>query len=120
MIKQLHITGMHMQVGEDLHKYVTKKLARLDRYVPKTSRESLKMDVKLKEDKKKGQKLCTCEVIVSLPQETITITEDTINIFAAVDIAETRLRGQLRRYKDLHANPRLHRRIIARLKHRPV
>lgn len=120
MIEQLQITGVHMQVGDDLQKYVTKKLARLDRYVPKASRESLKVDVKLKEEKNKGQKLCTCEVIVALPQETITITEDTINIFAAVDIAETRLRQQFKRYKDLHMNPRLHRRIIARLKHRPA
>lgn len=120
MIKQLHITGVHMQVGEDLQKYVTKKLVRLDRYVPMTARESMSVDVKLKEEKNKGQKVCTCEVIVVLPQETIAITEDTINIFAAVDIAETRLRQQLRRYKDLHANPRLHRRIIARLKHRPA
>lgn len=119
MIKQLEITGVHMQVGEDLRKYVTKKIGRLDRYIPRTSRESAHVQVKLKEAKKDGKKECICEVIMQLPHEKITITESTINTFAAVDIAETKLHQQLARYKDLHVNPRLHRRMLARLKHRP-
>ncbi len=119
MIKQLDITGVHMQIGEDLHKYVTKKIGRLDRYIPRASRESAYVQVKLKEAKKDGKKECICEVIMQLPQEKITITESTINTFAAVDIAETKLHQRLSRYKDLHANPRLHRRLLTRLKHRP-
>jgi ribosomal subunit interface protein len=120
MIKRLDISGVHMSVGEDLKKYVTKKIGRLDRFTPKASRESVLVEVKLKEGKAKDKNERTCEVIMRLPQETITIKETTINIYAAIDIAETKLRHQLKKYKDLHASPRLHQRMIAKLKHRPA
>ncbi|MGF7228939.1 MAG: ribosome hibernation-promoting factor, HPF/YfiA family [Candidatus Saccharibacteria bacterium] len=120
MIKQLDITGVHMQVGEDLHKYVTKKIGRLDRYIPRAGRESVYVQVKLKESKPRGKKECICEVIMQLPHEKLTVTESTINTFAAIDIAETKLHHQLAKYKSLHANPRLHRRLLIRLKHRPA
>ncbi|HEU4914032.1 MAG TPA: ribosome-associated translation inhibitor RaiA [Candidatus Saccharimonadales bacterium] len=120
MIKRLNIDGVHMDVGEDLKKYVAKKIGRLDRYIPKASRESVLVDIKLKEGKAKDKNERTCEIILHLPQETLTIKETTINIYAAIDIAETKLRNQLKKYKDLHASPRLHQRLISRLKHRPA
>jgi ribosomal subunit interface protein len=120
MIKQLEIAGVHMQVGDDLRKYVTKKIGRLDRYIPKDCRESVHVEIKLKEGKATGKKECTCELIMHLPHETLTIAETTVNIFAAVDIAETKLRYQLKRYKELHANPRLHQRVLSHFKRRPV
>ena len=120
MIKRLDISGVHMEVGGDLKKYVIKKIGRLDRFIPKAGRESVHADVKLKEGKAKDKNERTCEVIMHLPHEVITVKETTINIYAAVDIAEAKLYNQLRRYKELHASPRLHQRMIARLKHRPV
>lgn len=120
MIKQLEIAGVHMQVGDDLRKYATKKIGRLDRYIPKDCRESVHVQIKLKEGKAKDKKECTCEVVMRLPHETITISESTVNIFAAIDIAETKLHNQLYRYKSLHANPRLHQRMLTHFKRRPV
>ena len=120
MIAKCKISGVHMQVGDDLRKYVTKKIGRLDRYVPRAVRGSLAVDVKLKEGKAKDKNERTCEVILALPHETIAIQETTINIFAAVDIAETKLRLALKKYKELHGSPRLHQRMLARLKHRPA
>jgi ribosomal subunit interface protein len=107
-----------MNVGEDLKRYVTRKIGRLDRFIPKTGRESVHVAIKLKEGKAKDKNERTCEVIMRLPRETITITETTINIYAAIDIAETKLRYQLKRYKDLHASPKLHQRLMAELKRR--
>lgn len=120
MIKRLNIDGVHMDVGADLKKYVAKKIGRLDRFIPKASREGVLVDVKLKEGKAKDKNERTCEIILHLPGETLAVKETTINIYAAIDIAETKLRGQLKRYKDLHASPRLHQRILSRLKHRPA
>jgi ribosomal subunit interface protein len=120
MIQNLEITGVHMSVGDDLRKYAIKKIGNLDRFVPRASRESMHAEIRLKETKKKGQKECICEVTLHVPQETINVTEGTVNIFAAVDIAETKLRSQLKKYKELHANPRLHRRMLTVLKRRPV
>jgi len=120
MIKRLDISGVHMEVGDDLKKYVIKKIGRLDRFIPRSGRESVHADVKLKEGKAKDKNERTCEVIMHLPHEVVTVKETTINIYAAVDIAEAKLYNQLRRYKELHASPRLHQRMIARLKHRPL
>jgi len=119
MIKRLNIDGVHMDVGPDLKKYVGKKIGRLDRFVPKDSRESVHVEVKLKEGKAKDKNERTCEVIFHLPQEKLMVKETTINIYAAIDIVETKLHHQLKKYKDFHASPRLHQRVIARFKHRP-
>ena len=120
MINRLDISGVHMDVGADLKKYATRKIGRLDRFVPKAWRDSVHAEIKLKETNAKDKNERTCEVILRLPQETLTVKETTINIYAAIDIAETKLRHQLHRYKGLHASPRLHQRLLAKLKHRPL
>jgi len=116
MIKKLEISGIHMIVGEDLHKYITKKIGRLDKYVPTHARESLHVEVRLKENNTKGKNERTCEVIFRLPKEAIAITETTINIYAAIDIVEEKLKTRLHKYKGLHAGPELHHRVLAKLK----
>lgn len=120
MIQHLEITGVHMQIGDDLQKYVAKKIGRLDRYIPKNARESVHVQVKLKETKAKNKDERTCEVLIHLPGEDITVSESTINMFAAVDIVEVKLKNCLKKYKDTQANPRFHQRVLARFKHHPV
>ena len=120
MINKLEISGVHMEVGADLKKYVTKKIGRLDRFIPRASRESVHVEVKLKEGKAKDKNERTAEIVMHLPHDKIILSETTINIYAAVDIVEAKLRNQLKRYKDLHVSPRLHQRLMSRLKHRPV
>lgn len=120
MIQHIEISGIHMEVSDDLHKYVTKKVGSLDRFAPRAARQSMRAYVQLKERKQKGVKECICEVTFQLPRETLNVTEGTINIFAAVDIAETKLRSQLKKYKELHDNPKLHRRMIVRLLRKPA
>jgi ribosome hibernation promoting factor len=116
MIQKLEIGGVHMEVGDDLRKYVLKKIGRLDKYLPRRARDSVHVEVKLKEEKAKTKQLRTCEVLMHLPQDNIALTETTINIYAAVDIVEAKLKTQLHKYKELHADPRLRQRLAARLK----
>lgn len=116
MIERFDISGVHLQVDDDLRKYVHKKIGRLDRYIPKHSRLSVHADVKLKEAKAKDKKECTCEVILHLPQELIRVNESTVNMYAAVDIVEAKLKSQLQKYKDMHANPKFHRRLLIRMR----
>jgi ribosomal subunit interface protein len=116
MMERLDISGVHLQVDDDLRKYVHKKVGRLDRYIPKYNRPSAHAEVKLKEAKAKGKKECTCEIVLYLPQEVINVKESTVNMYAAVDIAEAKLKSQLQKYKGLHANPKLHRRLLVRMR----
>jgi putative sigma-54 modulation protein len=116
MIERLDISGVHLQVDDDLRKYVHKKIGHLDRYIPKHSRQSAHVEIKLKESKAKDKKECTCEAILHLPHEVVSVKESTVNMYAAVDIVEAKLKSQLQKYKGLHANPKLHRRLLVRLR----
>ena len=116
MITKMEIDGVHMEVGPKLNKYVTKKLGAMDKYIPRAARESAHLEVKLKEQKLKDKRDYTCEVILFLPHDTIRIAETTVNIYAAVDIIETKLKNQIRKYKETHANKRLPSKIAAKIR----
>ena len=118
MIQKLEISGVHTVTTDDLKKYITKKIGRLDHYMPKRAKASAHAEVLVKEAKAKDKNKCTCEVILYLPNETITVKEATVNMFAAVDIVEAKLKNQLKKYKETHTSPKLHRRLIARLRRR--
>ena len=120
MIQKIDISGVHLEIDDELRKYVQKKLGRLDRFAPRASQQSLHLEVKLKEGKAKNKDERTCEIILHLPGENLVVKESTINMYAAIDIVETKLRYQLKKYKELHSSPRLHQRLLTRLKHRPV
>lgn len=100
MIKKVDITGIHAEVEPDVAKYVKKKIAKLDSYMPKHARKSAHAEVKLKESKVKTKKQSTCEVILYVPGEVIKAQETTVNMYAAIDIVEEKLKSQLRKYKE--------------------
>lgn len=112
MTDRIEITGLKMEVNDDLRKYVTKKISKLEKFIPKKARESVFVAVKLKSGSNKGKKQYTCEVVLTLPKDTLNIKETTLNIFAAVDIVETKLKNQLKRYKDQHSLLRGHTRHL--------
>lgn len=115
MIEKLEIAGVHTELSPELRKYVTKKIGKLDRYLPKHARESAHAEVTLKEAKAKNKKECICEVVLYLPHDKLMTKEATLNMFAAVDIVEAKLKNQLKKYKEKHSLLRLHRRVLARL-----
>jgi ribosomal subunit interface protein len=90
----------------------------LDRYISRHSRLSAHGDVHLKEGKAKNHNNCTCEVTIHLPKQSITVKESAMNMYAAVDIAEAKLRQQLQKYKDLHGSGKFHRHLFARFNRR--
>ena len=119
MINSLQVSGVHIKLNSELELYVNKKIGGLDKYVSRKTRESLKAQVKIKESKAKDKANFVCEVIMHLPKEKITVQERSITAPAAIDLAEDTLKIRLKRYKERHtSNPRLHRRVMNRLKFR--
>lgn len=118
MIKKITVTGIHTEVSDDLRKYVERKIGRLDRYLPVHARKSVHVEAKLKEHKIKAHVECTAEVIIFLPKETITSKETTVNLFAAIDVTEEKLKNQIKRYKSKHGPGQIHQRVLARIKRR--
>lgn len=119
MLQKFEIRGVHRTVDDNLRKYVTKKIGGLDKYISRHSRASAHAEVHLKEGKTKNNNHCLCEVTMYLPKQTIVIKENALNIYAAVDIVEAKLKQQLQKYKDLHGSGKLHRHLSGRWKQKP-
>ncbi len=119
MIKKFEIQGVHADVDDKLRAYVTRKIGGLDKYLSRHSRESAHAEVHLKETKRtKTNDHCHCEVTLYLPHQTIIVKESALNMYAAVDIVEAKLKLQLKKYKDLHENGKTRRHLFARLRHK--
>lgn len=118
MIKKFEIQGVHTLVDDKLRAYVTKKIGGLDRYISRHSRESAHAEVHLKETQTKNNDHCRCEVTLYLPHQTIIVKESALNMYAAVDIVEAKLKQQLQKYKDRHANGKTQRHLFARFRRR--
>lgn len=120
MIQKLEINAVHTEVDAKLKRYVHAKIGKLDKYMNKHSIASAHAEVILKEVKAKDKKQCICEVILHLPHDTIAVKEATINMYAAIDIVEAKLKNQLKKYKETHDNPRFHQRLITKFRRTPV
>jgi putative sigma-54 modulation protein len=112
------IDGLHDQNNKDIAKYINKKIGALEKYMPRHARLSAHANVVIKEVLVKTKKECWVEVNIQLPSEMLSAKESTMNMFAAVDIVEEKLKVQLRKYKDKHSvthrNPL--RRILQRIR----
>lgn len=100
MIKNIEITASGLELNEDIKKYVDKKIGRLDRFLSKHARKTVHAQVKLKQEHSKKKDRLMAEVVLHVPGETMTAKESTLNIYAAIDIVEAKLKNQLKKYKD--------------------
>src|SRR5690348_13663745 len=116
MIEKLEISGVHTDVDKKLRDYVTRKIGKLDRFTPRKTRAALHAEVILKDTKAKDKKHCVCEVVMFLPHDKLMVSEATMNMYAAVDIVEAKLKNLLKKYKDTHSSRGLHRRVLARIR----
>jgi len=120
MLKKFEINGIHKINDKKLHKYVTKKIGGLDKYMSKKYQESAHLEVHMKESSKKDNNHCLFTATLHLPKHTIVIKEKSLNMYAAVDIAEAKLKQQLQKYKDLHGSGRSKRQLFARFSRQGV
>lgn len=100
MIASIEITGIQYEVSDQVKKYVHEKIGRLDRYVPLHARKTMRAEVKLREVNRENGNKHEVEVILQVPDKTITAVDSTTNMMAAIDIVELKLATQLKRYKD--------------------
>jgi len=101
MIQSIDIQGLKYELDDTTRKYVTKKVGRLDRYLPRHARKSVTADVKLTQiDKPNGNKY-QAEIILNVPDKTLTAKDSTMNMLAAVDVVEAKIVAQLHKYKEM-------------------
>lgn len=102
MIAKIDTSGINLELNEDIKKYVKRKIGRLDKYMPRHARKSARAEAKLRQTNNRLGNKYECEVLLHVPGEIIQAKESTLNMFAAVDIVEAKLRNQLIKYKSLH------------------
>jgi ribosomal subunit interface protein len=115
------ISGVHAPVDDKLKRYIRHKIGGLDRYVPRRARRSSHVEIRLKEVATKGDSTrnhCTCDVVLHVPHDVIAVSETTVNMYAAVDIVEEKLKHRLRKYKETHSPAKLRQRVINRMRRR--
>lgn len=102
MIAKIDTSGINLELGDDIKKYINRKIGRLDKYMTRHARKSVHAEVKLRQTNNRLGNKYECEVLLHVPGEMIQAKESTLNMFAAVDIVEAKLRNQLIKYKALH------------------
>lgn len=114
---KLTIDNLHVEHDAKLDKYIEDKIGKLDHLLPKHARVSAHAEVRLKKGPGRGKKQFICEVVIRLPKEAVTTNQAGQTLTAAVDLAEAKLRNQLKKYKDKHVLGRRHkvRRLFGRL-----
>ena len=110
----MEISGVNAPVDDKLKRYIRRRVGGLGRVVPRRARQSAWAEVRLKETAANSHNDCNCEVIMHLPDGPITVCETTVNMYAAVDIAEAQLKHRLRAYRQQHARTGLRRRVFER------
>jgi len=116
MIASIDIVGVKYIVGDKARDYVMKRIARLDRYLPRHARKSVTADVKLREVNRDHGNKYEAEIILNVPEKRITAKDSTGNMFAAIDIVETKLINQMRKYKDASITHVANKRILSKSK----
>jgi ribosomal subunit interface protein len=104
MIKHIDIYGINLNLEEDIQRYITRKIGRLERLIPRQARASVHAEVRIKEVNESHGNKYRCEAVIHLPEEQLTASDSTMNQFAAVDIVEEKLKNLLHKYKELHSS----------------
>lgn len=118
MIQTINITGVRYTPDEATKRYVRKKIGSLDKFLTRHARKSTSVDIKLKEVNRAHGNKYECDVIFHLPEATITAKDSTLNMLAAVDIVEEKLRVQLKKYHDARREHRGRHDLLGRMKRR--
>ena len=101
MITNVEITGVgNYKADESTKKYITKKIGALDRLAPRHARKSIRADVKVAEINQSNGNKYEVEVVMHVPDKTITAKDTALNVLAASDIGVVKIANQLRKYKQ--------------------
>ena len=86
MIANVEITGVgNYKADDSTKKYITKKIGALDRLAPRHARKSMRADVKLAEINQSNGNKYEVEVVMYVPDKTITAKDTALNILAAFE-----------------------------------
>ena len=100
MIEKIEMNSNGYKIEEPLRKYASKRIGKLDRYLPRGYKKGVAAKVMINEvGKNKGERYEISAAIDIPGGKVITAKDECSNLFAGVDLVEAKLGGQIRRYK---------------------
>jgi putative sigma-54 modulation protein len=107
------VAARNFEVDNKMRDYVDEKIGGLEKYLPRQVRESASCAVTLEDDPNgREDNRYVCEAVLTVEGTTLVSQEGTVNIYAAVDIVEAKLKAQLSTYKEKHTlEPRRGRKL---------
>ncbi len=107
MIDKIEITGNKYKVDDSFKKYATKRIGKLDRYLPRGSKKDVVAKIVITEINKTHGNKYELSAAMEIPGgKVIAAKDESSNVFAGIDIIEAKLMGQIRRFK-LESTPHL-------------
>ncbi len=100
----VEVSGTNYEITDREQNYIAKKCEKLIDYIPRHGRESAFAAAKSTMINQKNDNKYQVDVVLTLPDKTLSASETAPNALAAVDIVEEKLRGQIRRYKTERRN----------------
>jgi len=94
---QLIIKGKNLQITDQLRDYVTKKLGKLDHYLPSIAEVRVELSM---EDAKSSKDRQVVQVTMRSNSTILRAEERSGDIFAAIDAVRDKLQRQIKRYKE--------------------
>ena len=107
MINKIDISGSNYKIEDHLNKYTTKKIGKLDRYLPRGNKKDVVAKVVITESNKDKGNRFEISAAMEIPGgKVLSAKDDCSNLYAGIDIVEAKLAGQIRRFK-LEQTPHL-------------
>ncbi len=115
MIEKIEISGSNYKLSDNFQKYATKRIGKLDRYLPRGSKKDVIAKIVVTQvDRDHGNKFEISAAMEIPGGKVIAAKDECSNIFAGIDIIEAKLMGQIRRYK-LESTPHLSKKGLKNL-----
>jgi len=95
---QINITARHLKLTPAISDYVQKKVEKAKRFLDHLIWAQIVLDV--------SKQRHSAEVILHSAGHTFTAKEESLDLYAAIDLASDNIDEQLRRYKDRHRERR--------------
>ncbi len=115
MIDKIELSGSNYKISDSFQKYATKRIGKLDRYLPRGNKKDVVAKIVITEvDRDHGNKYEISAAMEIPGGKVITARDECSNVFAGIDIIEAKLKGQIRRFK-LETTPHLSKKGLKNL-----
>ncbi|MBQ6393653.1 ribosome-associated translation inhibitor RaiA [Candidatus Saccharibacteria bacterium] len=115
MIEKIEISGSNYKPTDSFRKYASKRIGKLDRYLPKGYKKDVIAKIVVTEvDRTHGNKYEISAAMEIPGGKVIAAKDESSNVFAGIDIIEAKLMGQIRRFK-LEVTPHLRKNVFKKI-----